>query len=177
MAIATFLKKLLLGRAFSAENGRVTILGKYNVTLVESCSFAYFCQKIFETLGEKKAFKILMEATEIAVENAIKSFRLMPSMKIETILPLTDIYGLGKFSLVYTDENEERVIYLIKVENSPLTEYAKEKWGKNSKVCKVVEANIIASFKLTHKKVPEVKEISCYTKGAPYCTFRVEIKK
>ncbi|MEM5843742.1 MAG: hypothetical protein QW841_00645, partial [Candidatus Aenigmatarchaeota archaeon] len=100
MGIAVMLKKLLLGRAFSAEEGRVTILGRYNVTLVESCGFAYLHQKIFEELGEKKAFKILMEATEIAIENATKAFGLSPSsLNIEKLLPFADFYGLGKFSL------------------------------------------------------------------------------
>ncbi|MEM5834327.1 MAG: hypothetical protein QXQ69_00580 [Candidatus Aenigmatarchaeota archaeon] len=178
MGIAVMLKKLLLGRAFSAEEGRVTILGRYNVTLVESCGFAYLHQKIFEELGEKKAFKILMEATEIAIENATKAFGLVPFfMSIEKLLPLTDFYGLGKFSVIHKEENEKKVVLLIKVENSPLTEYAKQKWGKNSKICKIVEANLIVTAKLIYKKTPKVEEISCYTKGAPYCTFRVEIEK
>ncbi|MCS7105783.1 MAG: hypothetical protein NZ942_00480, partial [Candidatus Aenigmarchaeota archaeon] len=64
MGIAVMLKKLLLGRAFSAENGRVTILGRYNVTLAESCGLAYLIQKVFEITDDKTALKILVEGSK-----------------------------------------------------------------------------------------------------------------
>ncbi|MFH8132442.1 MAG: hypothetical protein QW321_02445, partial [Candidatus Aenigmatarchaeota archaeon] len=148
MGIAVMLKKLLLGRAFSAEEGRVTILGRYNVSLFESCSLAHLIQKIFETTGDKKAFEILIEVSEVAIGRIKEVFEIKSFTFVEKLLPLTDFYGIGKFSLIHKEENKRKIVYLIKVENSPLTEYAKKKWGKNSKVCKLIEANILSFFKL-----------------------------
>jgi predicted hydrocarbon binding protein len=177
MGITTILQKLLLGKAFTAENGRVTILGKVYITLIESSSFAYTIQKMFETLGDKKAFEIGLKSAEIAAEKFIRALGVKPSLALEKLLPFTDFYGLGKLRVIQKTENSKKVIYLIKVENSPIVEYAKEKFGKSSKVCKVIEANITAALKIVYKKIPMVEETACYTKGAPYCVFRVEIYK
>ncbi|HDH91371.1 MAG TPA: hypothetical protein ENF38_00290 [Candidatus Aenigmarchaeota archaeon] len=176
MVLAEFLKKLIIGRAFKAEEGRVTLLGKYDVTLFESKSLAFIIQKTFEELGEKKAFDLWLKASEIAIKNAIKAFNLQPSsFALEKIAPMMDFYGLGKFSVESYSEKKGKKIYLLKIENSPLTEYAKQEWGPSSKVCKMIEANLVVALRKAYGKKPKIKETSCYTKGAPYCTFRIEI--
>ncbi len=178
MGIAGILKKLLLGRAFAAENGRITILGSYNVSLLESHGFAVFLQKLYEELKEKKFYKILKEVTTISIKEIYQSLGVTPSVnELEKSLPFMDIYGWGKIALVNKGENKNSMFWLVKVTNSPITEYAKKMFGKKSEVCILYRSNFEAAFELALKKPIKVEEIACFCKGAPACTFRIEVEK
>jgi predicted hydrocarbon binding protein len=182
MAIATFLKKLLLGRAFSAEEGRIVLFNTLEVSMIESKSLVFFLQKVFEKLGDKTAYEILKKSVEITMltfKNTLKINFSKLLINPKNWLGFMDFYGWGKFELlnVSTQKNIEK--YSIKVSNSPFTQYAKQTFGKNSKVCKLIEANLEVSFKILNEKAKSIKveEKACYTKGSPYCIFDVVIEK
>jgi len=178
MVLADVLKKLILGRAFKAEGGRIVILGQYNVSMVESNAMSYLIQKMYEELGKEKTFKIIEECGKIATESALKSFNVKPSLQLfKNMLSFMDFYGWGKFEVVKLIEKGDKLITQIKLTNSPLVEYAKQKFGKNSRVCILFLGNFSGALqKLTGKK-PRVKEIACYTKGAPYCLFEIIVPR
>ena len=178
MGIATILKKLLLGRAFSAEEGRITILGKYNVSLMESQGLATLLQLTHEALGEKKFFNIFVKATTISIDSVCRSLGISPSLQnLKKFLPFMDIYGWGKFTVIDRREDRNKLQFIIKLTNSPLTEYARKHFGKRSKVCIIFRSNLYAAFRYITKKPVKVEEINCYCKGAPACTFRITVEK
>lgn len=178
MGIAVMLKKLLLGRAFSAENGRVTILGRYNVSMVESGGLAYLIQKLWESVGEEKAFKILVKCSEIAAKNLLKNLGYEPSLSnFEKALPFMDFYGWGKFSLDHKYEDDKTLKYIIRVTNSPISEYGKQLFGRNSRVCLLIRANLYGGVKLATKTNVTVKENACFCRGSESCIFEINIKK
>ncbi|MEM7825905.1 MAG: V4R domain-containing protein, partial [Candidatus Aenigmatarchaeota archaeon] len=165
-------------RAFSAEEGRVTILGKYNVSLMESCGLATLLQEIHQIIGEKKFFEIFLKSTKISIELIYRSLGITPSIEnLIKSLPFMDIYGWGKFTLIEQKEERNKMRWIVRVTNSPIVEYAKQHFGKNSNVCILYRSNLYIAFQLVFNKPVKVEETSCYTKGAPYCTFRIEVSK
>ena len=56
MVMSTILKKMLIGRAFSTEKGRIKLFGKMDWTLYPSRALAMNLQSIGKRLGEKALY-------------------------------------------------------------------------------------------------------------------------
>lgn len=178
MGIAIMLKKLLLGRAFSAEDGRMTILGKYDVTLYESKAWAFTVQKIYEKLGEKETFEIFYKAGQIAFKQAEKAFNIKISENLmKSFQPVMEFFGWGKFIPIEFKHERGNFLVLVKLTNSPIVNYAKILFGKNSKVCIFFKAILSGVFSMIYKKRIMFEETACTTTGADACYFKGEFAK
>lgn len=178
MALAGILKKLLLGRAFSAEEGRLTLLGKFNVCMYEADAFAYTIQKMSEEVGKEKTYKIFREAVKIATAHMVKVLGLKPRLEvIKKVMPFGEFYGWGKFEIRKFNYND-KIDVQIAIINSPIVEYALKSYGKNSNICTTFYRGVFSGFfSLVTKKKLKIKEESCKCRGAPYCVFSIRGKK
>jgi hypothetical protein len=59
MAIADILKKLLLGRAFSAEEGRIVLFNTLEVSMIESKSLVFFYKRCLKNWEIKQHTRYL----------------------------------------------------------------------------------------------------------------------
>ncbi|MCX7999404.1 MAG: hypothetical protein N3A69_10720 [Leptospiraceae bacterium] len=177
MGLALMLKKLLIGRAFSAEDGRMTILGKYDVTLYESKAWAFTVQKIYEKLGEKATFEIFYKAGQIAFEQAEKTFKIKISENLmRNFQPIMDFFGWGGFIPIEYVHEGDKLSIIVKLINSPVVEYGKILFGKNSKVCIFFRAILSGVFSMVYKKNVIFEEVACFNKGAEACFFKGRFK-
>jgi|Deesub1362B_J571_1020462.scaffolds.fasta_scaffold07740_5 predicted hydrocarbon binding protein len=178
MAIADILKKLLLGRAFVAEDGRMTLLGRYDVCLYESAAFAYLVQMYCRWVGHKKALKIFKESGKIAIKKAQEAFGIKLSISLlKNFHKFMEFYGWGKFEVISFKYGDKEFDVKCKLSNSPIVENGKKLFGKNSNVCLLFIGNLSGVFSSLLGKDVEFVETACYAKGAPYCVFESRVKK
>ncbi|MEM5813267.1 MAG: hypothetical protein QXS69_01725 [Candidatus Aenigmatarchaeota archaeon] len=183
MAISDFFKRMMLAGALSIENGRISVMGKYNIVFVEADSLAYLYQKVIEEIGEEKTEKILLEACKIAMEKVFKIFNIPTIEDLQDIKPLKnlesflDIYGLGKVEIknVFRDEKSGNIILDIIIKNSPILEFSKNVFNGKSRVCILYKVNLYVWAKLFTNREVIVEEIKCHSKGDEVEEFKVAI--
>ena len=78
MTLATILKKLLLGKAFTTERGRIKLFGRMDWTLFPSRALALNLQTIGEKLGEDFVYQLGYEAGMDAAKEMVKYMGLKP---------------------------------------------------------------------------------------------------
>ena len=72
MGLAVILKKLLMGRAFTTERGRIKLFGRMNWTLFPSRALALNLQTIGEKLGEDFVYDLGYQAGKDTAREMIK---------------------------------------------------------------------------------------------------------
>lgn len=181
MGLAVTFKKLLIGRAFSTERGRVKLFGRMDWTMVPSWVFA----EILQNLGEEKGPEYLYE---LGHEQAIGVGKeIMKCTGIQTrgwvalkaVTDILDFIGFGKAKFTKTDKKEDgQHHFILQVTDNPVTEYAKKKYGEKSMVCHWFMGVYAGhgEYELGIKNA-KIREKACVCKGAPHCLWETKWMK
>jgi len=176
MGLATTLKKLLLGRAFTTEKGRIKLFGYMDWTLIPSRALAKNFQSIAEKLGPDYLYKLGYEAGHDAAEEMIKYMGLKPRGGWATqkaVIELLDFIGFGRTEFIVSKlKKDGQHHFILHVKDNPVVEHAKNLFGAKSMVCNwfmgVYAAHGEMEVGIKHAKVVENQ---CICKGAPYCEW------
>lgn len=181
MGLAVTFKKLLIGRAFSTEKGRVRLFGRMDWTMVPSWVFA----EILQNLGEEKGPEYLYNLGHVQAIDVGKDIMKCTGIKtrgwtaLKAVTDILDFIGFGKVRFTKTDKTDDgQHHFIFHVTDNPVTEYAKKKYGEKSMVCQWFMGVYAGhgEFELGIKNV-KIKETACVCKGAPCCVWETKWKK
>jgi predicted hydrocarbon binding protein len=178
MVLAGILKKLLFGRAFSTERGRIKLFGRMDWTLFPSRALALNLQAIGEKLGEEFVYKLGYEAGHDAAREMVKYMGLKPRGGWATqkaVIALLDFIGFGRLEFVKVKIRGRRHHIIVHVKDNPVIEHGARMFGARSVACKwfmgVYAAHGEAEWGLSHVRL---KENRCIRLGAPYCEWETK---
>jgi hypothetical protein len=178
MALATILKKLLFGKAFTTERGRIKLFGRMDWTLFPSRALALNLQAIGEKLGEDFVYRLGYEAGMDAAKEMVKYMGLKPRggwVSREAVIALLDFIGFGKIEFVKANIKDAHHHVIIHVTDNPVIEHGARMFGAKSVACKwfmgVYTAHGEMEWGLNHVKLIENK---CIRLGAPYCEWETK---
>jgi predicted hydrocarbon binding protein len=174
MGVSIVLKKLLLGRAFSTEKGRIKLFEKMDWTMVPSRSLAKNFQDIAEKKGGSYLYNLGFESGVASREQIIKHMNLKSKSDRARQIALTEMmefvgFGRSEFILLKVKRDGRHHI-VFKVRNNAIVEHAAKLFREKSMVC-----NWFAGFYAAHSvtelgiKNPKVRERKCICRGAPHC--------
>jgi len=178
MALAAILKKLLFGRAFSTERGRIKLFGRMDWTLFPSRALAINLQRIGEKLGEKFVYELGYQAGKDAAKEMIKYMGLKPRSgwaTQKTVIALLDFIGFGRLEFVKVNKKGRHHHIIVHVRDNPVIEHGIKIFGSRSVACKwfmgVYAAHGEMEWGLSHVRL---KENKCMRLGAPYCEWETK---
>jgi len=178
MALAWVLKKLLFGKAFETERGRIRLFGRMDWTLFPSRALALNLQTIGEKLGEEFVYNLGYEAGRDAAKEMVKYMGLKPKggwTTQQAVIALLDFIGFGKLEFVIANIKGNHHHIVIHVKDNPVIEHGAMMFGAKSVACKwfmgVYAAHGEAEWGLEHVRL---KENKCIRLGAPCCEWETK---
>jgi hypothetical protein len=179
MALAWILKKLLFGKAFTTEKGRIKLFGRMDWTLFPSRALALNLQAIGEKLGEEFVYKLGYQAGKDAAEEMVKYMGLKPRggwVTQKVVISILDFIGFGRPDFVRAEIKEDGHHHIIvHVRDNPVIEHGARMFGAKSMVCKwfmgVYAAHGEMELGVNHVKL---KENKCIRLGNPYCEWETK---
>ncbi len=176
MVLSTVLKKMLIGRAFTNEKGRIRLYGRMDWMLYPARAFALNLQNVGEKLGKDYLYKIGYEAGYDAGKEIVKctGAKLKGGWATQKIvLALLDFIGFGKVEFIKADIKKDGHHHMIiHVRNNPVIEHGAKLYGKKSMICDwfmgVYAAHGEVELGVKNAKLVEVK---CIRNGSPYCEW------
>ena len=179
MGMATILKKMLIGRAFTTEKGRVKFFGTMDWTLCPSRAFAITLQKIGEDKGREYLNELGRIWCEDAAKEMVKAMHLKPKggwVTQNAIIALLDFIGWGKMEFIKSEIKKDGHHHVILHElDNPVITWAARLYGPKSVVCEFFMGGYGAhgEEELGIKNI-KLKENKCVCKGAPYCEWETK---
>jgi hypothetical protein len=179
MVLSTVLKKMLIGRAFTNERGRIKLYGKMDWMLYPTRAFALNIQSIGEKEGKEYIRKLGWEAGHDAAKEILKCTGAKfkggwASQKV--IVALLDFIGFGQMEFTKTELKKDGHHHFIgHVSNNPAIEHGVRLFGKKSMICDyfmgVYEAHGELGLGL---KNPHIVENHCIKDGFPDCEWETK---
>jgi len=176
MGLAVTLKKLLIGRAFTTERGRIKLFGQMDWVLFVARATALNFQSIAEKNGEEYLYQLGYEGGKDAAREMIKHMGIKPKGGWATqraVLSMLDFIGFGRAEFVRSEIKPDGHHHIIiHVKDNPVIEHARNLFGSKSKVC-----NWYMGVYAAHGEMdlgirnPRLKENRCLCKGDPYCEW------
>jgi hypothetical protein len=179
MGLAITFKKLLLGRAFSTERGRIKLFGYMDWTLVPS----YVLAEILQNIGEMKGKDYLYELGFKQGNKVAKDFIKYMGIKLRggwvsqrAILDLLEFIGFGKAEFVRSKiQKDGQHHFIFHVKHNPVVEYAKSMYGSKSMVCNWFMGVYAAHGEMEMGiKNSHIVENKCICKGDHYCEWETK---
>jgi predicted hydrocarbon binding protein len=179
MVLSNILKKMLIGRAFTNERGRILLYGRMDWTLLPSTVAADLFQYIGEKEGAEYLYKLGYKQGAEVADEIIKCSGLKVKggwIVMNAVKALLEFIGFGEPDFVKTDLEKSGHHHLfINILNNPVAEHAKRKFGSKSLVCNWFAGVYSAHLeKELGSKNTHFKEVKCYCKGAPFCVFETK---
>lgn len=178
MVLATILKKLLLGKAFTTERGRIKLFSRMDWTLFPSRALALNLQTIGEKLGEDFVYDLGYQAGKDAAKEMVKYMGLEPRggwVTQKAVIALLDFIGFGKLEFLKVNIKGSHHHVIIHVRDNPVIEHGAMMFGAKSVACKwfmgVYAAHGEAEWGLRHVKL---KENTCVCLGAHFCEWETK---
>jgi predicted hydrocarbon binding protein len=176
VGLSWILKKLLYGRVFDAERGRITLFGRMDWILIPSRALAMNIQMIGEKNGEDFLYKLGYEGGKQGSAELIKYMGLKPRggwVTQKAIVSLLEFLGYGKPEFVIAKvkkDGHHRVVILVR--DNPVIEHAARMYGSKSKVCSWFMGIYAAhgEMELGLRNV-QLKENKCLCKGKTHCEW------
>ena len=173
VGIAAILKKLLMGKVFTTERGRIKLFGRTDWTMQPAISLAYVLQQVGEKNGEDFLFKLGYESGKLGAKQIMGATGITlkgDKLSQKLIIELLEFIGTGRMEVIILKiEKDGRHRVVIHVKDNPTTEYAAKMYGKKSRVCAffrgVYSAHGEAEFGAKNVRFEENR---CICKGAPY---------
>jgi len=172
--LSIFLRKLLLARQATLDEGEITILTK-NFYMQPLFQLVVLQEKLRKDLG-KKGLKLIYEVGKSGFSDLLERIEKFSSKKEEfqsLWLNVLKLCGIGNLEIIEIDkQNFEAMLQTNK--NPFALEYLK-KYGKQKECVDHLTAGIIAEFfsRFFGKEV-ECEEKSCIARGNAYCNFVVK---
>lgn len=174
--LSPILKKMLIGRAFANEDGRIKMYGKMDWMMFPARALAMNFQSIAEKNGAAYLRKLGYEAGADAAKEIIGATNIKPRGGWATqkvIIALLDFIGFGQTTFLKTDFKEGgHHHFIMHLSNNPTIEHAIKLYGKKSMVCEwfmgVYQAHGEAELGL---KNMNVVENHCMKNGFPQCEW------
>jgi predicted hydrocarbon binding protein len=139
MAMASILKKLLIGRAFICEDGRIKLFGRMDWTFIPSKTLAVAFQDIGEKFGEDFLLKLGYEAGHDAGVEMVEYMKLKPKggwVSQKAVIETLDFIGFGQMEFIKTDIKRSGHHHVIlHIRNNPVIEHSIRLYGKKSLSC------------------------------------------
>jgi hypothetical protein len=176
MALAWMLKKLLFGRAFATERGRITLFGRMGWIMIPARALARDIQMIGEKDGEDFLYRLGYEGAGEGAQELIRAMGLKPRggwVTQKAVIGLLEFLGYGRPEFVVArigkDGHHHVVVH---VRDNPVVEHAARMYGSRSKVCSWFMGIYAAhgEMELGLRNV-RLKENRCVCRGAPCCEW------
>lgn len=177
MAVSDILSKLLLGRAFTTEKGRIVTFGRIMWILYPARAMAKMLQDIGKKNGEEYLYKLGYDGGKDFFDEISKTLGLkVKAGRIveEVILSLTQFTGFGLVELTKWDIKKDGHHEIrIQVHNNPVVEHSKRLYGKKSMACTFFRGVFSAHTEFgTYAKKVKFVEKSCICKqGGRFCEW------
>lgn len=176
MGLSTIFKKLLIGGAFSADEGRIKLFGRMYWIMYPARAFAHHLQDVGKKLGPAYLWKMGYDAANDAGKEMVGSMQLKPKggwITINAIIELLDFIGYGKPEFIKSDIKKDGHHHIIiHVKDNPVIEHATQLYRSKSLVCNWFMGVYTAHGELElGTKNGHLKETKCLTKGSPYCEW------
>jgi len=178
MVLAWILKKLLFGKAFTTERGRIKLFGMMDWTLFPSRALALNLQTIGEKLGEEFVYELGYQAGKDAAREMVKYMGLKPKggwVTQKAVITMLDFIGFGKPEFVKAKIRDGQHHIIVHVRDNPVIEHGARMFGAKSMVCKwfmgVYAAHGEMELGVSHVRL---KENKCIRLGAPYCEWETK---
>jgi hypothetical protein len=176
MGLSITLKKMLLGKTFTTDKGRIMLFQETNWTLLPSRAFAINLQTIAEKKGGKYLYKLgynagLFESGEIKEHLKIEPGNIQKNIAaLNDIMEFTGVGTLAFTMLKIKDGGHHHMMFHL--ENNPVVEHAARLYGPKSMVCNwfmgVYTAHI-ETFLGIKNSMP--KENKCICNASQHCEF------
>jgi len=178
VALTWILKKLLFGKAFTTEKGRIKLFGRMDWTLFPSRALALNLQTIGEKLGEEFVYELGYQAGKDAAREMVKYMGLKPKggwVTQKAVIAMLDFIGFGKPEFVKAKIGDGQHHIIVHVRDNPVIEHGARMFGAKSMVCKwfmgVYAAHGEMELGVSHVRL---KENKCIRLGAPYCEWETK---
>lgn len=177
--MANYFKKLLIGRAFTAEEGSVTTFGRIHWILFPARAMAKMIQDIGNKNGESYLYKLGYDAGKDfgnEISQAL-GFKLKAGRMVEeAVLSLTEFTGFGLIKIIDWDlEKNGHHLISLQVNKNPVTEHSKSLYGKKSMSCTFFRGVFAGNTELeTYAKNVKFVEKRCICKGAKDCIWETK---
>ncbi len=173
--LSPILKKMLIGRAFSNEDGRIKLYGKMDWMMFPAKALAMNLQSIAEKNGKEYLRQLGREAGKNANEEILKCTGAKPKGGWATqkvFIALLDFIGFGQTVFTKTKQEKDHHHFIMHLKNNPVIEHSIKLYGKKSMVCEwfmgVYEAH--GELGLGLKKL-HIVENHCIKDGFPQCEW------
>jgi len=178
VALAGILKKLVFGRAFTTERGRIRLFGRMDWTLFPSRALALNLQTIGEKLGEDFVYELGYQAGKDAAKEMVRYMGLKPKggwITQKAVISMLEFIGFGRPEFVRAKIKDGHHHIIVHVRDNPVIEHGARMFGAKSMVCKwfmgVYAAHGEMELGLKHARL---KENKCIRLGAPYCEWETK---
>ncbi|MBW2036825.1 MAG: hypothetical protein JRI41_05020 [Deltaproteobacteria bacterium] len=178
MAFAGILKKLVFGRAFTTERGRIKLFTSMDWTLFPSRALALNLQTVGEKLGENFLYKLGYQAGKDAAKEMVRYMGLKPKggwITQKAVISMLEFIGFGKPEFLKAKITNGHHHIIVHVRDNPVIEHGVRIFGTRSMVCKwfmgVYAAHGEMELGVSHVRL---KENKCIRLGAPYCEWETK---
>lgn len=174
--LSTIFKKLLIGRAFSADEGRIKMFGRMYWIMYPARAFACHLQDVGEKLGPDYLWKMGYDAANDAGKEMLECMQLKPHggwITIKAIIELLDFIGYGRPEFVKSEiKSDGHHHIIIHVKQNPVIEHAAQMYGPKSLICNWFMGVYSAHGELElGVKNAHLKENKCLCHGTPFCEW------
>jgi hypothetical protein len=179
MVLSTILKKMLIGRAFTNERGRIRLYNRMDWSLIPSWVFGDLLQKIGELKGEKYLHDLGYQQGIKIAEEMVGCMGLKPRsgwIAQNAVIATLDFIGFGVLKFIESDvKSDGHHHIIIHIIDHPVTEHARKMYGEKSMVCSWFRGVYAAhgEMELGLKNV-FFKENKCVCKGDSYCEWETK---
>jgi hypothetical protein len=180
--LSGILKKLLMGRAFETDKGRIRLFGRMDWTMIPSRAFAQNLQSIAEKNGKEYLYRLGYEAGKDAAREMVKFMGLLPKggwASQKAVLSLLEFIGFGMTKFIVTEikpDGEHHFVF--HVIDNPVIEHAKNLFGNRSMVCNWFMGVYAAHGEMEMGiKNARIVENRCVCKGSTYCEWETRWRK
>ena len=179
MGLSWILKKLLAGRVFDAEKGRITLFGRMDWILIPARALAKDIQMIGKKNGEDFLYRIGYEGAKEGAMELIKYMGLKPKggwVTQKAVLSLLEFLGYGRPQFLLAKvakDGHHRVVFHVR--DNPVVEHAARMYGAKSKVCSWFMGIYAAHGEMElGLRNARLKENACICRGSSYCEWETK---
>ena len=179
MTLVNVFKKLLIGRSFATEKGRIKLFGYMDWTLVPSWVFAEILQKEGEDNGAEFLYEQGKAQAKKVGKDLIKFMGIGKGgswTALKAVTEILEFIGFGKVQFFKREtESPDKYHWILHVTDNPVVEYANKKFGPKSLVC-----NWFMGVYAGHGEVEmglkdvKLKETRCLCKGQHHCEWEAK---
>ena len=180
MTLSTILKKMLIGKAFTTERGRIRTFNKLDWVLYPSRGAAQLLQEVGTAAGRDFLFDIGRESgaslmADIMAVISVDDSNLKTSH--ESLMEFINFLGFGELQFLAFEVDGKRNRIGFRNINNPISEYEIKIYGNKSLACDFFHG-LFTGFLERELSLKNLKltESKCVRKGSSYCEWETKAK-